>query len=91
MGDQIAGVVWCSSGIIFDSCCNDYLCLDQVKFVPLAPVLENLEAENHHYQVLQLYPLEVWHHMEFLLVLGSVVFLLVLFTPIIMLFISLVK
>ena len=25
-------------------------------------ILEHLEAGNHHHQVLQLEPLEVWHH-----------------------------
>ena len=53
--------------------------------------MENLEAGNYHHQVLQLEPLEVWHHSRLVLVLGSVLLLSVLVIPIIILFISLVK
>ena len=85
-GDQIVGVVWCSSGIIFGSCCGGDFFLVQVKCVSLDPILENLEAENHHHQVLKLEPLEVWHHRGLVLVLGSMVLLPVLVIPIIDLF-----
>ena len=54
MGDQNLVVVCCSSGVIFGSCCDGDLWLGQVKCVPLSPVLADLEAENHHRQVLQL-------------------------------------
>ena len=91
MGDQIGGAVWCSSSIIFGSYCDGDLWLGKVKYVPLDPVMEKWEAENHHHQVLQLEPLEVWHHRELVLILGSVVLLPVLVIPIIMVFISLVK
>ena len=91
MGDQILCVVWCSSVIICGSFCDGNLCIGQIKFVPIAPVMENLEAENHHHQVLQLEPLEVWNHMDLVSVLGYVVFLPLLVIHIIMLFISLVK
>ena len=63
MGDQIIGVLWCSSGIIFGSCCDDGLWLGQVKCVQFSLILEHLETVNHHHKVLQLEPLEVWHHM----------------------------
>ena len=53
--------------------------------------MENLEVENNHPPVVQLEPLEVWHHRELLLVMGHVVFISILFIPIIMLFIFLVK
>ena len=53
MGDQIGGVIWCSSGIIFGSCFDGDLWIGQVKCVPVAPVIEKLEVENNH-QVLQL-------------------------------------
>ena len=59
MGDQIGGVVWCSSGIIIVFCCDCVLCIGQVKCVPFALVLANLE---HHHKELQLKPLEVCHH-----------------------------
>ena len=62
MGDQIGGVVRCSSGIIFGYCCDGDLWLGQVKYVLFDAVLENLEAINHHHQVLQLETLEVWFH-----------------------------
>ena len=62
MGDQIGGAVVCSSGIIFGSCCDGGLWLGQVKRVPFYLILAHLEAGNHHHQVLQLEPLEVWHH-----------------------------
>ena len=62
MGDQVGGVVWCSSGIIFGSCCDSRLWLGQVKLVPFSLILEHLEAGNHHYQVLKLEPLEVRHN-----------------------------
>ena len=39
MGDQLGGVVWCSSGIIFGSCCDGGLWLDQLEFVPSAHAL----------------------------------------------------
>ena len=52
LDDQIFGVMWCSSGIIFGSCCDGDLLLGQVKCVPLDPILEKLEEENHHHQVL---------------------------------------
>ena len=83
--------MWCSSGIIFGSCCNGDLWIGQVKCVPLSPVLENLEAENHHHQVLKLEPLEMWHHRKLVLVLGYMVFLTVLVIPVIMFFIYLLK
>ena len=50
-----------------------------------------MEAVNNHHQVLQLNPLEVCQHREFVLVMGSVMFLTLLVIPIIMLSISLVK
>ena len=62
MGDQIGGVVWCSSGIIFGFCCDDGLWLGQVKWVPFSIIIAHLEAGNHHHQVIQLKPLEVWYH-----------------------------
>ena len=62
MGDQIGGMVWCSSGIIFSPCYDGGLWLDQVKWVPFSLILAHLEAGNHHHQVIQLEPLEVWHH-----------------------------
>ena len=83
--------MWCSSGIIFDSCCDGDLWLVQVKYVPFAPVLKSLETGNYHHQVLKLEPLEVLHHRQLFMVLGSVVLIHVLFIPIIILFISLVK
>ena len=84
-------MVWCSSGIIYGSCCDGELWLGQFKCVPLYTNLENLESGNYHHQVLQLEPLEVWNHRELVLVLGSVVLLSVLVIPIIRLFISIVK
>ena len=62
-----------------------------IQCVSFAPVLENLEAGNYHHQVLQLEPLEVWHHRELVLVMGYAVLIPVLVITIIMLFISLVK
>ena len=62
MGDQIGGVMWFSSGIIFGSCCDGELWLGQVKYVPFSLILAQFEAGNHHHQVLKLEPLEVWHH-----------------------------
>ena len=62
MGDQIGGVLWCSSGIIFGSCCDDGLWLGQVKCVPFDLMMVHLEAGNHHQKVVQLKPLELWHH-----------------------------
>ena len=53
MGDQIEGVVCCSSGIIFGSCFDGGLWLGQVKYVPFAVMMSRLEALNHHHQVLQ--------------------------------------
>ena len=91
MGEQILGMVWFSSGIKFGSCCDVDLWIGQVKCVPLSSILSNLEAENHHYQVLQLQYLELWHHRELVLVLWSMMLLHVLGIPIIILFISLVK
>ena len=64
MGDQIGGAVWCLSGIIFGSCCDGDLQLRQIEFVPSDPILEQLEALNHHHNGLQVEPLEVWHHRE---------------------------
>ena len=83
--------MWCSSDIIFGSCFDGDLWLGQVKCVPFAPVLEKLESVNHHYQVIKLEPLDVCHHRELVLVMWYVVLLPVIVTPIIMLFISLVK
>ena len=91
MGDKIGGVAWCSSGIIFGSCFDGDLWLGQVKCLLFSIMLENLEAGNHHHQVLQLEPFEVWQHSELVLVLGSEAFLPVLVIPIIMLFTSLFK
>ena len=91
MGDQIGAVEWCSSGIIFGSYCDGDLCLGQFKCVTFAPFIANLEAENHHHQVLRLEPLEVWNHRILVLVLGSLVLAPVLVIPVMMLFISLVK
>ena len=51
---QIVDIVWCSSGIIFGSCCDGDFWLGQVKCVPLSLVTENLEAENNYHRVLQL-------------------------------------
>ena len=62
MGDQIGGVVWCSSGIILFSCCDGGLWIGQVKCVPFHLMLAHLEAVNHHNQVLQLEPLEVCNY-----------------------------
>ena len=62
MGYQIGVVVWCSSSITFGSCCYGGLWLGQVKLVPFSLIISHLEAVNHHHQVLQLEPLEVWHH-----------------------------
>ena len=59
MGEKIGGVVWCSSGIIFGSCCDGGLWLVQVKCVPFDLMLAQLEAGNHQNQVIQLEPLEV--------------------------------
>ena len=61
MGDQIVGLVWCSSGTIFGSYFYGGLWLGQVKCVPFTLVLAHLEAVNHNHQVLQLEPLDVWH------------------------------
>ena len=57
MGDQIVGVVWCLSDIIFGSCCDGGLCIGQVKILPLSLILTHLDAVNHHRQGLQLEPL----------------------------------
>ena len=54
MGNQIGGMTWCLLGIIFDSCCDGDLSIGQVKCVLFDPVMENLEAGNHHHLVLQL-------------------------------------
>ena len=62
MGDQIGGVMWCSPGIIFGSCCDGGLWLGKVKGVPFSLNMSHLEAENHHHQVLQLESLYMWHH-----------------------------
>ena len=75
MGDQIGGVMWCSSGRIFGYCCYGGLCLGQVECVTSAPTLVPLEVGNHHHRVLLSEPLEVWYHREWILVLGYVVFL----------------
>ena len=63
MGDKTGGVVWCSSGIIFVSCCDSGVWIGQVKCVPFALMLVHLEAGNHHNYVLQLDTMEVWHHI----------------------------
>ena len=62
MGEQIVCVVWCSSGKIFGFCCDGGLCIGQVNWVPFYLILAHWEVVNHHNQVLQLEPLEVWHH-----------------------------
>ena len=62
MGDQIEGVVWCLSGIIFGSDCGGLLWLGQIKCVPFSLIIAHLEASNNHHWVVQLEPLEVWHH-----------------------------
>ena len=62
MGDQIGSVVWYSSGIIFGYFFNCGLCLVQVECVTFYSVLAHLKAVNYHLQVIQLEPLEVWHH-----------------------------
>ena len=62
MCDQIVGLVWCSSGIIFGSCCDSGLKLGQVKLVPFSLILEHFEAENHNRQVISLEPLELCHN-----------------------------
>ena len=67
MGNQIGGVVWCSSGIIFSSYFDGGLCLGQVKYVLFSLIMSNLEAGNHHHQVIQVEPLEVWHHRELII------------------------
>ena len=91
MGVQIVGFVWCSSDIIFGSCCDGDLCIFQVKCVPFSPMMENLEAEKYHNKVLQLDVLKVWHHSQLVLVIGSEVLLPILFIPMIMFFIAVVK
>ena len=44
MGDQTGVVVCFSSGITPVSCCDGDLWIVEVKYVPLAPVLEKVEA-----------------------------------------------
>ena len=53
MGDQIGGMVWCSSGIIFGSFCDGGLRLVQVEYVAFAPMLAHLEEGSYHHHVLQ--------------------------------------
>ena len=79
MSNQLGGLAWCSSGIIFDSCCDGDLWIVQVECVPFDTVMDHLQAGNNHDQVLQFESLEVWHHMELALVLGSAVLLPELF------------
>ena len=62
MGDQIGGVVCCSSSIIFGSCCDGGLWLGQGKYVPFSITMGHLEAVNHYGQVILLQPLKVWHY-----------------------------
>ena len=62
MGEQIGDVVWCSSGIIFGSCCDDGLWLGQTKYILVALIISHMKSGNHHHQVLKLEPLEVWHN-----------------------------
>ena len=56
------GVVWCSSGIIFGSCCDGGLWLGQVKWLPFSLILAHLKAGNHNHRVLKLETLEVLHY-----------------------------
>ena len=91
MSDQIKGVVWCSSGIIFGSCCDGGLWLVQVECVPFYPIMAHLEAGNNHYQMLKWETLELFHHRELVLVLWYTVLLPVKVIPMILLSISLVK
>ena len=62
MSEKIGGMVWFSSGIIFDSCPYGGLWLGQVQCLPFSLILPHLESVNHHQQVLKLEPLELWHH-----------------------------
>ena len=54
MGDQIGGLVWCSSDIIFGLYCYCGLWPGQFEGVPYYPTMVPLEVVNHHHAVLQL-------------------------------------
>ena len=54
MGDQIEGVVWCLSGIIFGSYFDCTLWFVQVVCVASTPALAPLDVVNHHHQVITL-------------------------------------
>ena len=71
MYDQIGGVVWYLSGIIFGYYCDGRLWIGPVKFLPVSLMLTQLDAVNHHRQGIQLETLYVWHHM--IIGVGSVV------------------
>ena len=38
------------------------LWLGQVKLVPFSLIMSHLDTGNHHHQVIQLEPLEIWNH-----------------------------
>ena len=52
MGEKNGGVLWCSSVIIFGSCCNCGLWLIQIKLVPFSLIMSHLEEGKHHHKVL---------------------------------------
>ena len=54
MGDQILGVAWCLSGIIFGSYFDCTLWFVQVVCVASTPALAPLDVVNHHHQVITL-------------------------------------
>ena len=54
MGDKIEGLVWCSQGILFASCCDGGLWPGEVECVPSYYILGTLEVINNHNQELQL-------------------------------------
>ena len=91
MGENFGCVVLYSSVIIFGPCWYGVLWLGQVECVPFSSVMQNSGTLNYHHWVLHLESLKLWYHRELVFVLGYTVLIPVLFVPMIMLFISLVK
>ena len=91
MGDQIGGVVWFSSGIIFGSCCDGVLWLDRFNVYHLLSFWPTWRQEIIIIRYYNCNPCRCGTIGQLVLVMGSVLLLPVLVIPIIMLFICLVK
>ena len=56
VGDQIGGVMWCSSGKIFGFCFYDGLWSGRIKCLTFDIIMAHLEAGKYHRQVQQWEP-----------------------------------